>query len=289
MIQVQPSQYAGLQPLLRSPRLNLHFARAVLEGRVTGTVHVDDPVRPKAAYILHPCGMSLLCGSAHSGSFKSALVGYMLDHARTRRSFEMAQAHPDSWHDELARLLGPRLLRNADPSRRGLDHAGVQTLGNGRVIEWVRLNFEFDRAAFEAAPDPLLEAGLRLGRAGRAVFRPWQRGLVVPGNFWDSPEHFERDGVAFAVFEGIRPLCVAFSAWILRDVLEIGIETCPDARRRGLASVACAALIRHALSRGLEPVWSAHLDNHASHTLAARLGFKRTLQLPYYGLVANGN
>ena len=81
---------------------------------------------------------------------------------------------------------------------------------------------------------------------------------------------------------------MAFSAWVFDDVLEIGIETRPEARRRGLAILACAALIRYALARGLEPVWSAHSENKPSHVLAARLGFKETRRLPYYRLVEGG-
>ena len=286
MIQIEPSGYAGLLPLATAPRFNAYFARAVLEGRVTGTVYVDTPAAPRAAYILHPCGMSLLCGSAKSEPFTGALADYMLDTARTRRGAELAQAFPDTWHAVLAERLGPGLLRATDPVRQGLDVAGIQSVGRGRVIEWGRINFEFDRTAFEELQEPPLPAGLRLERAGRTVYEPW-RGPVMPRFFWDGPEHFERDGVAFAIFDGSRPLCVAFSAWIVGDVLEIGIETHPEARRRGLAHAACASLIRHALSRGLEPVWSTHNENHASQALARHLGFRRTVMVPYYGLVTH--
>jgi RimJ/RimL family protein N-acetyltransferase len=283
MIPVPPSRYADLLPLLEAVHFNAHFARAVLKGRVRGTVHVDDPGRPQAAYILHPCGMSLLCGSSRPVPFTGALLDYMLDRAHLRRSAELAQAFPDAWHGVLAAGLGPRLLRRDDPARKGLDSAGVRKLGAGRVVEWSRLNFEFDSAAFQALREPPLPAGLRLERAGRDVFNPWP-GSVLPCFFWDGAEEFDANGVAFAVFDGSRPLCVAFSAWMLDGVLEIGIETHADARMRGLAIVACAALVRHALSRGLEPVWSAHRENRASQILARRLGFTMTLQLPYYEL-----
>lgn len=287
MIQTRPSKCAGLLSLLEAAHFDVHFARAVLTRRVTGSVHVDNPEHPQAAYILHPCGMSLICGSTRAEPFNNALLDYMLDKGHSRRSPELAQAFPDKWHEALGARLGPRLIRADDPRRQGVDFAGVTSLGAGRVIEWKRLNFKFDRAVFQANGEPPLPPGLRLERTGAAVFNPWP-GSVLPHFFWDTPEQFEANGVAFAVFEGSRPLCVAFSAWMLDGVLEIGIETLPEARKRGLAIVACAALIRHALSKGLEPVWSAHKENHASQVLAHRLGFRRTLQLPYYGLVVNG-
>lgn len=284
MIPAPPSRFAELLPLLRAPGFNVYFARAVLEGRNQGTVYVDETERPRAAYILHPCGMSLICGFPCAESFKDALVDHMLDTGRVRGSAELAQALPDAWHGTLSERLGPRLLGFADPRRTGLDPAAVQRLGEGRVVEWRRLNYEFDRASFEAMAGAPLQEGLRLERAGGDVFGPWQ-GTVLPRFFWDNPGAFMRDGVAFAVYEGARPLCVAFSAWVFDDALEIGIETRPEARGRGLAKAACAMLIRHALARGLQPVWSSHIANQASLALASSLGFRVTRQLPYYRLV----
>ena len=280
--------YARLLPLVGAARFNVLFARAVLEGCVTGTVYVDDLEQPQVAYVLHPCGMSLVCGSACSEPFNGALTAYMLDHARNRLTPELAQAFPDAWHGVLATRLGAWLLHAGDPTRQGLDLKGVQKLGKERVIEWVRLNFEFDRAAFLSMPEPPLAAGLRLERAGKEVFSPWQ-GSVMPRFFWDGPEHFGLNAVAFAVFDGNRPLCVAFSAWIVDGFIEIGIETRPEARKRGLGLAACAALIRYGLSKGLVPTWSAHQENRASQVLALRLGFKETRRLPYYGLVVGGS
>ncbi len=284
---MRPCQFAGLRPFVAAPHFNVYFARAVIEGHIAGSVYSNDLEGPKAAYILHPCGMSLLSGKVDLEPFTGEIVEYMLDKKRMRRHPELVQVFPDAWQEELSTRLGTRLLRLDDPRRRGLSPSGVQELGKAGVVEWGRVNFDFDRDAFRSTEELSLPSGLHLQRAGKSVFHPWD-GPVLPNSFWSSPEEFEKKGIAFAIFQAGRPLCVAFSAWVFDDALEIGIETHPEARRRGLAILACAALIKYALSRGLEPVWSAHSENKASQILAARLGFKEKLRVPYYRLVEGG-
>ena len=287
MLELHHGQFAVIRPLLADCPFNVLFARAVIEGGASGTVYADGLEAPKAVYILHPCGMSLLCGVPGTEPFTSEIVDYMLDRSRMRKCPELVQVYPGVWYEELSTRLGAQLLRLDDPRRMGRDQSGVQELGKGGVIEWSRVNFAFDRSVFESAEEPDLPSELRLQRAGRDVFRPWE-GPVMPSSFWGSQEDFEKRGVAFAVYQRGRPLCVAFSAWVFGDVLEIGIETHPEARRRGFAILTCAALIRHALSKGLEPVWSAHSENRASQMLAVRLGFKETRRVPYLRLVERG-
>ena len=56
---------------------------------------------------------------------------------------------------------------------------------------------------------------------------------------------------------------------------EAGVETVPDARRRGHASRAVAAWIDAVRARGIVPLYSTSWDNVASRTVAARLGLRQ--------------
>jgi GNAT superfamily N-acetyltransferase len=256
----------------------------VLERKVTGAVHVDEAERPGAAHILHPYGLSLLCGQPQNDSFVAGLLAHMTDSGARRRQAEQLQVYPRDWNGVLRARLGERLM---DGTGGRLSPEEVQTCGRERVIELERLNFEFDPVAFASLQLPALAPGLRIARAGRTVLAPWD-GVVIPQKFWDSPEDFERDGLAFAVFEADRPLCVAFSAMRLAQGVEIGIETHPAARARGLATHACAALIRFCLENGETPVWSTHGTNMGSQALAARLGYRVSVRLPIYRLAMRG-
>ncbi len=284
MILLSHAHYPQVWPLLDAPNFNVLFARAVLAGKVAGMVHVDAVDRPTAVYVSHPYGLSLFCGRPGESPVVSWLIGHMMDSLACRCAPEQLQVYPSSWGELLRARLGERWF---DDTAGRLTPAEVLARGRGQVVELERLNFAFDPAVFASVRLPELPPGLRIARAGRAVLDPWDGG-VIPRKFWDSPEDFERDGLAFAVFEDDRPLCVAFSAMRLTRGVEIGIETHPAARARGLATHACAALIRFCLKNGETPVWSTNGTNLGSQALAARLGYRVSARLPLFRLATRG-
>lgn len=61
---------------LREVTINNLFARSVVEKHVDGTVYVDDIANPKAFYVIHPYGMSLLYGGVSNDFLESQMKGY---------------------------------------------------------------------------------------------------------------------------------------------------------------------------------------------------------------------
>ena len=57
-----------------------------------------------------------------------------------------------------------------------------------------------------------------------------------------------------------------------REGIEIEVDTVPEERHKGLASIACASLILRCLEEGLYPSWDAH--NMDSVRLAEKLGYE---------------
>ena len=81
----------------------------------------------------------------------------------------------------------------------------------------------------------------------------------------------------FGVFESERLVCVADAPsipYLPALIVEPGIMTLPDFRRRGYATAACAALIEEQLRRSLAPIWTCAIDNEASAALAQHLGYR---------------
>jgi len=66
--------------------------------------------------------------------------------------------------------------------------------------------------------------------------------------------------------------------WMGDLIVEPGINTRPEFRRRGYAARVCGAMIRAAASSGRAPIWSCGAGNTASQALAQRLGFHRFVE-----------
>ncbi len=85
-----------------------------------------------------------------------------------------------------------------------------------------------------------------------------------------------------------EPAAVAFACYRWDDRLEIGIETAPASRGRGLGACVAGAVVDVVRDAGLTPVWSCREDNTASVRVAASAGFVPTARLPYYHLRRTG-
>lgn len=224
---------------------NTLFARAVVRGDAHGTVVVETT----ASYVAHAYGMSILLGDGAPDDDTLAAVL-----ARPRAADEWLQLWPLPWA------------------------ARFDALAPGTVERHTRVNFAFSRDRVR----PARPRDVEVVRADRACFD--MPGSVVPRAFWRDADQFVRHGAGFAVHADGAIASLAFSAFVTARQLELGIETLPHHRGRGLAAHACTALIDHCLERDLEPVWACRAANAGSMRLASSLGFVPSLTLPYFRL-----
>jgi RimJ/RimL family protein N-acetyltransferase len=245
--------WGSLVAPLRALDMNTLFARAVLEQEAPGRVFVDSIERPSVVYVTHAYGMSLLFGTSGDPDRDDRIAAHVI--ARHRAADEWLQVSPQRW-----------AARFADP----------------RVGQFTRVNFRFSPEAFRASRARRAADACPLVPVDRATFE--LAGGVVPRAFWTDADQFLAQGAGFAAIVDGEPGALAFSAFVTDTQLEIGIETAARHRGRGLAWIACAALIDHCLARHLEPVWACRLENTASHRLAEALGFEPARHLPYFCL-----
>ena len=235
-------EYHRLAARLAVLEMNTLFARAVLERDAPGRVLAD---ANGAVYVIHGYGMSLLFGGTPNDEVLAEVT------ATPRADAEWLQVS-GAWAPHFEKLAF--------------------------VEKHTRVNFTFSEAAFRGRRPRA--HGQRIVRVGHAAFA--MAGSVVPRAFWRAAGDFVTRGAGYAVMIGEAMASLAFSAFVTPNQLEIGIETLPEYRGRGLAALACAALVDHCLARGVEPVWACRLDNTASHRLAESLGFAPTRRLPYF-------
>lgn len=254
--------------------LDVGFAWAVVEGLVDGELWADRPSDPRAFHAVHPCGMSLVWGRDVARVADGA-VRHIRERA-ARGTGEWLQID-QRWHG----LDWDRML-DAVP----LEQAAASGVSAGTVRR-TRLNFAFDPGAFRAGRRDAAGTGTGVGTAQATVRRAtaadfaWQ-GSNAPERFWPDAGAFLTHGGGWVAEVDGAPAALCFTAFRTGVDVEIGIETHPAFRRRGLARVACAAMIGDVLAADLAPVWSCREDNTASTGLAATLGFAVSRRLPYF-------
>jgi RimJ/RimL family protein N-acetyltransferase len=85
--------------------------------------------------------------------------------------------------------------------------------------------------------------------------------------------HPDRRPLIGVVSEG-RLLSLAHSSRRTSEVCELGIDTLPEARRRGYALAATVLWAEAVAQEGLVPIYSALIENEASLNLAAAAGYR---------------
>jgi GNAT superfamily N-acetyltransferase len=128
-----------------------------------------------------------------------------------------------------------------------------------------------ERAILHALPDPEalpdLEGAAPLGDAALDHVPP----ALAAELAWAKTR-----GPVWAAWVDGAPVSFAYAPWRSGKFFDVSIDTLPDARQLGLATLVAAAMIRDERTRGREPVWGADEDNAPSLRLAKRLGFVQT-------------
>jgi RimJ/RimL family protein N-acetyltransferase len=108
----------------------------------------------------------------------------------------------------------------------------------------------------------------------RRIDRDWlDRAAELDPGFWPDREKFHAVGIGFCLCQDSRVLSMAHSVWRPTRLLELEVATAKDVRGRGYSPLTCAPLIEYCLDRGIEPAWSCFAWNHASQSVARKLGF----------------
>ena len=89
---------------------------------------------------------------------------------------------------------------------------------------------------------------------------------------FESKEKYLEIGRGMVIIKSGRIVAGASSFTRYNEGIEIEVDTVEEERRKGLATIACAALILRCLEEGLYPSWDA--QNMNSVHLAEKLGYE---------------
>ena len=146
--------------------------------------------------------------------------------------------------------------------------------GAKKVIRYaIKKNTQFDQSFLRSMVKDLPE-GYELKEIDQAVYDlcladPVTRDFV---SSFESKEKYLEIGRGMVVMKSGRVVAGASSYTRYNEGIEIEVDTVPEERRKGLATIASAALILRCLDEGLYPSWDA--QNMNSVHLAEKFGYE---------------
>ena len=256
--------------VLEDVPFNSMFAWGVVDGLVDGEIWCDRERQPTFAHVMHPYGMSLLLALSSHLDFDA--LKQHIDWCRQTTCGLWMQVHPQRLAADLDGVLDA-------------DVVPLQSVPSGVCVQrFTRCNFLFIPAQYAAiAPMRPLPHKVKVRPMTSEDFALLGFG-VSPRHFWRNAHDFLAHGGGWCITDDEEVISIAFSSFRLDSRLEIGVETHPQYRGRGLAKYAASAIIDQCVASGIEPVWSCRKQNVLSFHLAQTLGFSPTLEGAYYHL-----
>jgi RimJ/RimL family protein N-acetyltransferase len=218
-------------------------ALAVLAGGNAGKILTDDPVRPHWGLVWEADDGTLYRGGEYSDAILSEAVDLLRQDGIVALGFR--DRDPD-----------------VDRFPRGPD-AGAECL-------------EFDRPVGSSDLSSYLHSlpgGYSVQQMDQALLERSPR-LEEKINRYGSIENFLGKGMAVCILHEDEIVCEALADMDILGTREIGIRTQEPHRKLGLATIACAHLIKLCEEAGSHTYWDCVRFNAGSVALAHKLGFQ---------------
>jgi RimJ/RimL family protein N-acetyltransferase len=208
-----------------------------------GSIIVDNPDSPSVAMYSTPL-MVFVAGDANSPTAKEMVMSV--------QPYVLFMTYDKNWKILLEREWGDKLVTDV---RTHMDHSTLdihhlRELKSGLKQEYALKKLDL-AAAVQIKNDYSIPIRLYFG----------------------SIKSLVEKGIGFCVMQGDKVASIAYTSFPFIDEFEIQVftEESLEYRRKGLATIASAALLVYALERGLTPHWDAANEN--SIKLALKLGY----------------
>jgi GNAT superfamily N-acetyltransferase len=260
MFEILPrTEYARLTPLVEPLGTQHLIVRALLAGSSPGTIYVDRIEHPRSAFIASAEGRFLL-GTPTNSEFNLALRAHVETlFAGEREAWEaelVLTCYPDSWGEVLRTTIIPYRPPFISPRRY--------------------YRFDTPRVDYQSR----LPGGMVFHAVDEALLSDSTYGNLNEILFWVNKDYgsvsaFLVRGFGVCLLHEHNIVSWSLTDCIWEDYCEIGIETDPDYRRRGLATMVTAAMVAECQRRGLNQIgWHCWESNLGSIGVAEGVGFR---------------
>lgn len=268
MILLPENKHYSTKPFLENVGCDTVVAHSIIEKKQKGRIFVNDENKPTVVLFWHYCGTALLTGNSKNNIFNEAVKNILLSKFEPNQKPIKINLNSQEWVDKLNSLLGDKIMK--------------YEASENNVIAWERQRFHFNKDKFhETFASISIPDGFEMKRIDGKMFNSI-KGTVIPSVLWNNPQAFIKNGFGYCLVENTQIASTAFTAFIGNGQIDIGIETSPNYRQRGLGVIGAAHMVKFCLDNGYEPVWGCRKDNVGSTLIAKKIGFELADYHPVY-------
>jgi GNAT superfamily N-acetyltransferase len=271
MIELEPVDYNVVLKFFPHLKCDTVLAYAIAGRTQKGRIFVDHLTDPTVALIWHVYGSALLMGDSNNHAFNEHIKELLFSRYEGVQKKINIGIDNAEWKLKIEQMLESHLYYCTDirePLTQTIEKAKSNILGKPR------LRHRFNRDKFYKICNNISPVGqFTLRKIDNEIYSKIS-GRVVPGSFWDSPRTFLEKGAGYCLMDGDKVACASFSAYIGNGQVDVGIETTPEYRRLGLGAVTAAAMVKHVLENGAQPVWGCLQENAGSAAIAEKIAFE---------------
>lgn len=241
---------------------------SALAGETPAELYVDDPLAPRAALLIVLDRRIFLAGAPHDATFGQGFAALLHERYTTPAPHSQPVERTIAYTPHIWETVLPALFADIESRRM------------------VRLAYRrrLDRPiARPIPPDGFTLRQIDAALVAEASLVNHQALIAEMHSEAPAVEAFLRSRFGYSLQHEHALVAWCLSEYNHGDRCELGIETLPPFRRRGLALVTAGATLAHAQARNITNIgWHCWKHNVASSALAQRLGFELVEEYPVW-------
>ena len=258
IVEIKADDYGKVRPLFAPLEEYQPMCTSVLDDIWSGKIWVDNPENPQSAMLITflsggGAAWCFLAGNPNNAQFNMLLNKELFDEkvAGKEVGIFLFTCSPEHWGGQLEIVGKPR-----QPATMYRQHYVCREL----TYDWQSTLLD-EYTILPMNPDLLKAEKLQIPSQVRSTLGKW---MTI------KDERFQDYGFV-VVYEN---QVVAWSTvdFVTSDSGDLGFETLPEFRQRGLGSLVAAVALEHGLKMGIEIHWTCAEDNIGSQKTAKKLG-----------------